>query len=106
LVNFIYYFFLLGLCVRADPAAVLAVLLALLLFSVFEDADPDFLDVTFLGVFVCDRAESAADLAFLLAVLFFKILEAAEAAFLLVTSLFAIAQNSFYAVMCLERHHF
>ena len=40
------YFFLLGRCVKAEPAAVLAFLSALEFFKVFEAAVPAFLPVT------------------------------------------------------------
>jgi len=73
--------------VRADPAAVLAALLAPPLRKVFDAADPALGDVTLLGVFLWESADPAADFAALLAVLLLRVFDAAVAAFLPVTSL-------------------
>jgi hypothetical protein len=85
-----YYFFLFGRCVRAEPAEVFELLLALPLRNVFEAAVPALEDVTLLGALVCDSAEPAADLAALLELLLRNTFDAADAARLLVTSRFGI----------------
>lgn len=89
----ISYFRLLGFCVSADPAEVLADLLERGLRNVFDAADAALLEVTLGGAFLWDKADPAADLADLLELGLRNIFDAADAARLLVTSLFLAIMN-------------
>ena len=95
-IELLIYFF--GFCVNADPAAVFAFLLELLLCNVLDAAVAAAGDVTFSGAFLWESADPAADLAALLELSLLRTLDAADAARLLVTSDFFIVFSPVHAV--------
>jgi len=85
-----YFFFLLGFCANALPAADFDALLVLPSLRVFEAEVAAFADVCFLGALVCESALPAAAFDFVAVDLLVKVLDELVAAFLPVTFLFMI----------------
>lgn len=88
-----HYFFFLGVCAKALPAADFDLLLVLPSWRTFDAAIAALGDVCFLGAFVCDNALPAAVLDFDAVDLLRSVVDALLATLLLVTFVFFAISN-------------